>query len=262
MTIHTLGPAGTFSHEATEKIFPGETIAFSQNFDALFTALEEHPTDIGVVPIENSLHGSIDEILDLLYESKVRIVRTYDLAIKHAFGAVDPKKVTKIASHSQALRQCRKWLKKNFPGAEHLSVVSTAAAAMLAKKDPTVGAIASAKNLKANGLTVMSEDIEGDGNTTRFAIVSVTDPFPEEVRTHMTVVLRPTGDRPGLLHALLTPFKIYDVNLSRIESRPSGERFGHYVFFLEFDGNPEDARTKKVLAELDSLASVTILGQW
>lgn len=262
MTIHTLGPAGTFSHEATEKLFPNEKIVFAPNFDALFTQLEKHPADIGIVPIENSLHGSVDEILDLLYESKVRIVRTHDLAIKHAFGAQGSGAIQKVSSHSQALRQCRKWLKEHYPDAEQVPASSTAAAAALAAQDASVGAIASVAVLKANGLTVLSEDIEGDGNTTRFAVVSVTDLFATEKRTHMTIVLNPTGDRPGLLHALLTPFKVYDVNLTRIESRPSGERFGHYVFYLDFLGSPEDERTKKVLEELRQHATITILGQW
>ena len=248
MNIHTLGPAGTFSHEAAEAIFPKGKTVFNPNFDALFAALEKNPKDVGVVPIENSLHGSIDEILDLLYESKtVRIVRTHDVAIKHSFGALVPDKVTKVASHAQALRQCRLWLKKFYPNAEHIPVSSTAKAAELAATDPTVGAIASAKVLRSNGLKVVAEDTEGEGNTTRFAIVSASDPFPKLKRTRMTIVLRPTGDRPGLLHALLTPFKVYDVNLTRIESRPSGERFGHYVFYLDLEGSSSDARTKQVL---------------
>lgn len=262
MTIHTLGPAGTFSHEATEKIFPNEKVAFAPNFDALFSCLRKNPTDIGIVPIENSLHGSVDEILDLLYESDVRIVRTYDLAIKHAFGARADATVVKVCSHTQALRQCRKWLTANYPDAEYVPTSSTAAAAALAKNDPNIGAIASANVLKANGLTMQAEDIEGDGNTTRFAVVSVTDPYVTEKRDHMTIVLNPTGDRPGLLHALLTPFKVYDVNLTRIESRPSGKRMGHYVFYLDFFGSPDDERTKKVLKELSEHADVTILGLW
>ena len=262
MIIHTLGPAGTFSHEATEKLFPNGKIAFAPNFDALFTALEKNPRDIGIVPIENSLHGSVDEILDLLYESTVRIVRTHDLAIKHAFGARTDASITKISSHSQALRQCRKWLKAHYPNAEQVPTSSTAAAATIAASDASVGAIASANVLKANGLKIRSVDIEGDGNTTRFAVVSVNDPFKSEKRTHMTIVLSPKGDRPGLLHALLTPFKVYDVNLSRIESRPSGQRLGHYVFYLDFLGSPEDERTKKVLAELRLLAQIVVLGRW
>lgn len=261
--IHTLGPAGTFSHEAAEAIFKKGQIVFDPNFDALFSALEKYPQDVGVVPIENSLHGSIDEILDLLYESNtVRIIRTHDIAIKHAFGALDATKVTKVASHAQALRQCRLWLKKFYPDAEHVPVSSTAKAAELAAADLHTGAIASVRVLRKNKLTVIAEDTEGEGNTTRFAIVSATDHFPSLTRAHMTIVLRPTCDRPGLLHALLTPFKVYDVNLTRIESRPSGDKFGQYVFFLDFLGNSKEARTKQVLKELAELAEVTVLGEW
>lgn len=263
MRIHTLGPAGTFSHEAAEKIFPTKDVVFDPNFDALFAALESHPKDVGVVPIENSLHGSIDEILDLLYESKdVKIIRTHDVAIVHSFGAQDAKKVTKIASHPQALRQCRRWLKAHFPHAEHVPVSSTAKAAELALADRSFGAIASAKVLRKAGLQIVAENTEGKGNTTRFAIVSPTDHFPDLKRTRMTVVLRPSVDRPGLLHALLTPFKVYDVNLTRIESRPSGERFGHYVFYLDFLGNSADPRTQKVMEELRTLAEIKVLGEW
>lgn len=260
--IRTLGPAGTFSHEACEKIFPGKPVSFEPNFDALFGFLSEHPSDIGIVPIENSLHGSIDEILDLLRESTVRIWSTQDLSIKHAFGAKEPQLVRKIASHSQALRQCRKWLKEKYPQAEHLSVSSTASAAELAAKDPSVGAIASAAVLKKHGLTVISEDIEGDGNTTRFAVVSAEDPMPGKKRTHMMIVIQPKVDRPGLLHDLLVPFKVYDLNMTRIESRPAGTKFGDYVFFIDFQASPDEPKALQTLKDLRSIATVDVLGQW
>jgi prephenate dehydratase len=262
MIIYALGPTGTFSHEAAEKLFPGKPIKFAPNFEALFMALEREPKAVGVVPIENSLHGSVDEILDLLYETKVRIVRTNDLAIKHAFGALNKKQVRKIASHSQVLRQCRLWLRNNFPLVEHIPVSSTSAAVSLAAKDPGIGAIASKKLLKKSGLKIFAEDIEGEGNTTRFAIIAVKNPFSNKKPRHMSIVLRPTGDRPGLLHDLLTPFKVYDVNLTRIESRPVGTRIGEYVFFVDLEGNSSDARTKKVFEELRRFAEITVLGEW
>lgn len=264
MTIHTLGPAGTFSHEATLRIFPTETVAFSPNFDRLFDELMADKTDIGVVPIENSLHGSIDEILDLLRETDVRVWRMHEVRIKHAFGCRDPKTVKKVASHPQALRQSRAWLKRRFPDAEHLPMSSTAAAVELAKTDTSVGAIASAALIGKSGLTLVSNDVEGTDNTTRFGIVSVTDPFPEAKRTRMSIAIHPhpEEDRPGLLHQLLTPFKVYDVNLTRIENRPTGKRLGDYNFFVDFLGSPEDPRTKKVLEELSILADLRVLGEW
>lgn len=264
MTIHTLGPAGTFSHEATMQIFPKERVAFSPNFDRLFDRLMETKGDIGVVPIENSLHGSIDEILDLLRETDVRVWRMHEVRIKHAFGCRDPKGVLKVASHPQALRQSKQWLKTHYPDAEHLPMSSTAAGVELAKSDPSVGAIASAPLIEQSGLTLVSQDIEGTNNTTRFGIVSVTDPFPEMKRTQMSIAIHPhpEEDRPGLLHQLLTPFKVYDVNLTRIENRPTGKRLGDYNFFVDFLGSPDDARTKKVLAELSLLADLRVLGEW
>ncbi len=263
MTIYTLGPTGTFSHEATQTIFPDEDIRFTPNFDRLFDILSAEKGMIGVVPIENSLHGSIDEILDLLRETDVKIWSMREVRIRHGFGCKDPQKITKIASHPQALRQCRAWLKKQYPDVIHLSTDSTAAAVDLAKVDASVGAIASCNLIRSSGLTLVNEDIEGDANTTRFGIVSVTDPYPQAKRTHMSIAIHPPKeDRPGLLHQLLTPFKVYDVNMTRIENRPTGKKLGDYNFFVDFDGSPEEARTKKILAELSAIADIRILGEW
>jgi prephenate dehydratase len=265
MNIVCLGPAGTFSHEAAEKIFPGQEPQFAHNFDMLFDMLERDPSAIGVVPVENSLHGSVDEILDLLRESKAKIWQMHDVAIRHSFGALDPSKVTRVASHSQALRQSRKWLRENYPNAQHLSTSSTAAAVEMAMKKNDVGAIASANLIKKSGLQLVASDVEGTGNTTRFGIMSITDPFPGAKRTQMAISLRflpDQEDRPGLLHAILTPFKVYDVNLSRIENRPTGRRLGDYNFFIDFYGSRDDARTQKVLDELRQKAEVQILGEW
>lgn len=264
MIVHTLGPAGTFSHEAVQQILPDAEVVFAPNFDRLFDRLMEDKDAIGVVPVENSLHGSVDEILDLLRESDVRIRRMHEVRIRHAFGCRDPKSVTKVASHPQALRQSRLWLKKHYPDAVHLPTASTAAAVELAKADPSVAAIASKHLIASSGLRLVQEDVEGKQNTTRFGIVSVSDPFPDLPRTHMNIAIHPLPkeDRPGLLHQLLTPFKVYDVNLTRIENRPTGKRLGDYNFFVDFEGSPSDARTKKVLTELSALAEIRVLGEW
>lgn len=264
MNILTLGPAGTFSHEAAQTIFPETEIQFAPNFDRLFELLTTNPQAVGVVPVENSLHGSIDEILDLLRETDVKVWRMHEVRIRHAFGCRDRATVSSVASHPQALRQSRWWLKEHIPDAIHLPTSSTAAAVDLAKRDAAIGAIASVNLLRESGLTIVSEDIEGDANTTRFGIVSVTDPFPESQRTRMSIAIHPLpgDDRPGLLHLLLTPFKIYDVNLTRIENRPTGKRLGDYNFFVDFVGSPDDERTKKVLSELRQHAEIRILGEW
>ncbi len=264
MNVYTLGPSGTFSHEATLEIFPNAEIIFAPNFDRLFSLLMADTSAFGVVPVENSLHGSIDEILDVLRETTVKIWRMHEVRIRHFFGCLDQSKITKIASHPQALRQSRVWLQKNFPDALHLPMPSTAAAVEIAIKDPSVGVIASKTLIENSRLELISGDIEGEDNTTRFGIVSVADPFPTMKRTHMSIAIHPLpdNDKPGLLHQLLTPFKIYDINLTRIENRPTGKRLGDYNFFVDFVGSTEDPRTIKVLTELRALADIRILGRW
>lgn len=277
MNLLVLGPPGTFSHEAASLLYPDANISFANNFDALFETISSFDQNklsslkaktskltplIGLVPIENSLHGSVDEILDLLRETKVRLWKVDDIAIHHSFGAKHADAVTKIASHPQALRQCRKWIKEHYPQAEQLPFSSTAAAVEAAASDNSIGAIALKKTIEKHGLPVVHDDIEGADNTTRFGIVALQDPFPDLVRTQMTIMFHPREDYPGLLHRLLTPFKIYDVNLTRIENRPIGSKIGDYFFYVDFMGNRNDTRTQKVLGELRELADVEVLGEW
>lgn len=262
MTIFTLGPAGTHSHDAVVELFPDATIELAPNFDALFDALQKS-SGIGFVPVENSLHGSVTEVLDLLIASDVKMWRTYDVSIHYAFGGLDEKKMTKIASHSQALAHCKEFLHKNFPDAERFPVSSTAYAVELGLKDPSIGVVARESTMIQRGLPILRKDVHRAGNTTRFAIVSKSDPFPEHKKTHMSIVIHPPkDDRPGLLHLMLTPFKVYDVNMTRIENRPTGKKLGDYNFFIDFVGSSDDARTQKVLGELRELAEIKILGEW
>jgi prephenate dehydratase len=261
MHLLTLGPAGTFSHEAAQSLHPDATIKLMANFDALFTQLDLEG-GVGLVPIENSLHGSVDEVLDLLISTQVKMWRMEDVEVRHCFGAMNIKQIQRIASHPQALSQCRQFLRSTFPEAEHFPVSSTAFAIDLALRDPTIGAIASSKAMREKGLPILHEDIQPKGNTTRFALVSKTDPFPDSRKTQMSVVFHPREDRSGLLHELLTPFKVYDVNLTKIESRPTGMKIGDYVFFVDFLGTRDGARVQKVLGEIERIAEVRMLGEW
>jgi prephenate dehydratase len=262
MKLLVLGPAGTFSHEAALAFFPDTEIIFAPNMDALFEEVTSSEI-LGFVPVENSLHGPVDEVVDLLVNTDAKIWRAHEMSIHHAFGAKDPKKVTTVASHPQALGQCRSYLKKHYPNAERFPVSSTSYAIDLALADDTTAAIASKTAIEEHDLQVIDEDIEENGgNTTRFAIIAKEDPFPNLERTCTSVVLHPKEDRPGLLHDLLTPFKVYDVNLTRIESRPTGHRLGEYNFFLDFPGKKDDARIQKVFKELQEIADISILGTW
>ncbi len=257
----TLGPAGTSSHDAALELFPDAEIMLMANFDALFETLQKNG-GIGFVPIENSLHGLVNEVWDLLIATDVKIWHTHDVSIHYAFGGIDRKSITKIASHSQALAHCKEYLHENFPDAEHFPVSSTAFAIELGLKDPTIGVIARESTMVQRGLPVISKEVQRAGNTTRFAIITKDDPFPQRPKTQMSIVLHLHGDRPGLLHDMLTPFKVYDINLTRIENRPTGKKLGDYLFFLDFHGTPQSPRVQKVLEEIRAFADIRILGEW
>ncbi len=262
MKILTLGPAGTFSSEATQEIFPDANIEYTTNFDKLFQILEKSEDTIGVVPIENSLHGSVHEVLDCMFHSPVSIWCAHDLRIRHALGAQNPDKIDRIVSHPQALAQCKKYLLKHFPNVEQLPVSSTTYALDFASKNPSTAAIAREDAMSKHKLNIIDTNIEGNNNTTRFGIISRNDPYPDLNRSHTSIVLHPYKDQSGLLHALITPFKVYDVNMTKIESRPTGEKIGDYYFFIDFEGKQDDKRVQKVFEEIKEAADITILGIW
>lgn len=262
MNIWTLGPAGTFSSEAAKQLFPNEEPHYATNFDLLFSELEKDDNAIAVVPIENSLHGSVYEVLDYLYRADVSLWQMHDVTITHALGAQTSDGIVRIASHPQALMQCREYLSKHYAQAERFPVSSTTYALQLAAQDSSVATIAREDAILEAGLTVLAQNIEGGNNTTRFGIVAKKDPYPEAQRTRTSIVLHPHEDKAGLLHALITPFKVYDVNMSKIESRPTGLQIGDYLFFIDFVGTQDEARVKKVFEELRDVATISVLGTW
>lgn len=259
----TLGPAGTFSSEAAKTLFPDATLDLYPNFDMVFDALKK-TNGVALVPLENSLHGSVDEVLDLILETDTHVWRTDEIAVRQAIGALDRSKVKRVVSHSQALSQCREYLRKEFLSAERIPVNSTVMAINMALKDPSLAAIGAPHVMKKRGLPIIAEDIQSKAsNATRFAVVAKDDPFPERKKTQMSVVLHlKKDDKPGLLHAMLTPFKVYDINITRIENRPTGERLGDYLFFLDFHGNRESARVQKALEEIGEYCDIRFLGEW
>lgn len=259
--IALLGPEGTFSHAMSKKLFPENEHVLCQNFERVFHACE-HQGCLGVVPIENSLFGAVDEVLDLLINSPVRIWKTIDFPVHHAIGALDPSRVTTIASHPQALAQCRKYLKERYANAYRLPTMSSVQAIELALAQPHIAAIGSAKTMEKMGLSVLETDVQGTGNTTRFALVATDDPEPSFKRKSLSIRMELREDRPGILLESLAPFKEHGRNMSRIVSRPTGTGIGNYVFVIDFEGSLEEPDVQKLLNELNTVAIVRLLGQW
>ena len=250
MQTLTLGPSGTYSHRAATAV--SEDIAFTESVTEIVQAVANGEYERGVIPIENSIEGSVTESLDALAEYDVAVVREIITPIRHALMAQSEGFET-VASHAQALAQCRGYLDEHYPDVELEAVASTARGVQRALEDPAIAAIAHPENVDGD-LSVLAEDIQDqNSNATRFVAIG-----PESARSEAggktSIVIYPNSDYPGLLLELLNPFAHRDINLSRLESRPSGERLGDYVFHVDFQAGLYEDRTKEALAEIEELA--------
>lgn len=237
-----LGPEATFSHLAGVKYFgraanyrPIETI------EDIFYEVERGRVDYGVVPVENSIEGSVTSSLDAFMKCKVKICGEVYLNISHNLvnHSGDIKDIKMIVSHSQPLAQCRQWLRKNLPKVPTQSVFSTGIAAQMAAEDHSVAAIASSLAIKTYQLQVIVKGIEDyRGNTTRFVLIGRQSPSISG--RDKTSLLLGLLDRPGALNDTLAILARRNINLTRIESRPVKGEPGKYLFFIDMLGHYED----------------------
>ena len=266
MQAVTLGPAGTYSHRAAEAV--SDDVAFRESVTAIVDAVADGEFERGVVPIENSIEGSVTESLDALADAEVAVVREVVTPIRHALLAQSPG-FSVVASHSQALAQCREFLEREYPDAAREPVTSTAKGVERAREDASVAAIGHPANADPTDggrtLEVLAEDIQDrSSNATRFLVIA---PAAErsEAGGKTSLVVYPGANYPGLLLELLEAFADRDINLTRIESRPSGERLGDYLFHVDFEAGMYEDRARAAVDELESLASngwVRVLGSY
>ncbi|MBI5158891.1 prephenate dehydratase [Candidatus Micrarchaeota archaeon] len=263
MNIAFLGPKGTFCHEAAEKLAgsASELEPFA-SIEDVFEAVENESVDAGVVPIENSVEGSVNSTLDCLASTNVKIIRELKLAVKQnllALPGVELKSVRRIVSHPQALAQCRKFLKTIK--AEHAEASSTAKACQTL--DDESAAIASKLSAKIYGLTVLKEGVQDYAeNATRFVLLSKKNESPTGKKCKTSIIFS-VKHAPGALHEALKAFAVQEINLTKIESRPSRQKKWEYYFYVDFEGNCESEKAKKALKELEKHAKfVKTLGSY
>ncbi len=262
MKIVFLGPNGTFCHEAAEKIVGRQSeLEPLATIEDVFEAVAKGNAEAGVVPIENSIEGSVNSTLDCLASSKLKIVKEFKLEVRQnllALPGVELKNVKKAVSHPQALGQCRKFLKKL--GAELVEASSTAKACQ--SLDAESAAVASKLAAKTYGLSVLKEGIQDHAeNATRFVLVSKKK--SECGGKCKTSIIFSVKHAPGTLYEALKAFAEQKISLTRIESRPSREKKWEYLFFIDFEGSENDERTKKALKQLEKNARfVKILGSY
>lgn len=253
MRVAVLGPKGTYTHAAADEYFESYDPVFCAGLAAVFDA----EADARVVPFENSLGGGVSQSIDLLRERDVEITGELLLPIEHCLCSreADLSTVRAVRSHPQALSQCRSLIEEH--GWETIEAPSTAAAAR--DLEPGEAAIASTLAAREWGLQVHAENVQDvDSNVTRFLVLD--GPVRPGEKTSM--ILEPGEDRPGILRNMLGCYSGHGINLSYIQSRPTGRGLGEYYFYIEAEaGRGEDA-LERALQCVRTYANVNVLGSY
>jgi len=267
LKIGYLGPEGTFTQQAVLKHFGHSVRALAlTSIEEVFHEVEAGDADFGVVPIENSSEGTVNNTLDMFLTSPLRICGEIELRVHHnLMGRMTSLgEVLRVCAHPQALAQCRGWLQENMPAAEIVPVSSNAEGARRARDEEGTAAIAASAAAEVYGLNMLMSEIEDrPDNTTRFLVVG-RQAFPASTddKTTLLVSIAHT-DTPGQLFRLLEPFARHAISMSRIESRPSRRRKWDYVFFIDLDGHGDSEPLATALTEVKDRASLyRVLGSY
>ena len=273
LNVAFLGPEGTFSHmAAVECLGNAATFRPMSRFDDIFEAVETRDCELGVIPLENSLHGTVVQSIDLFADHSVYIRSEWFSRITHCLMSREGSlsDIRTVYSHPQALGQCAGWLRDNLPHAELLSVDSTAAAAHKVFAERNAAAVGHGALAPRIGLSVLARNIEDTcDNWTRFVCIG-PDPVPLQVCGDgredagvKTSVLFTLADKPGALAAVLQSFAGAGVNMNKLESRPMRMERWKYIFFCDVSCDLTDAKHGPLLERLRELChSFRILGAY
>ena len=265
-----LGPAGTFTQAALLQITnPDDLLTPYANVTAALDAVRNGECTKALVPIENSVEGVVARTLDELAMGKPLVI-TAEITLPVSFAlmslpATEKANIKSIATHPHAESQCRSFIAKNFPHAEVIETASTAAAAQglaAGKYDAAIASPAAAKNY---GLKIIAENIGDNENAiTRFVLVEAPGKQPKATgsdRTSLAVFI--AIDHAGALLEILTEFAKHDVNLSFIQSRPTGRELGHYHFIIDAQGHIDDPAVAAAVKGLRNICEdIRFLGSY
>lgn len=266
--IAFLGPVGTHTEEALLSLeMPDITPQPYPTIEDVFAAVERGKADLGMVPIENSIEGSVNATLDgLAFGGDLTIQREVVRDIHHALVAapgVTRHEITGIVSHPQASAQCRKWLATELPGKPVIAANSTAEAVQRAVAEPGLGAIGTRLAAELYGGEVLEDAIEDyGGNQTRFVLIGRgIQPRTGHDKTSLALFIHES--RPGALLMILSEFAFGQINLTKIQSRPTKRQLGDYMFFVDLEGHVQDPNVALALDCLRlKLREVKVLGSY
>ena len=255
-TVAYLGPEGTYTDEACYFYAPDEERIPFASLGLVTSALEDGKVDEAVVPIENSLGGTVIEIVDYLISSKnAQIKGEILLPIDHCLitrPGVQLSDIKVVISKQEALTQCREFLSTELRFAEQIPTTSTASAVTdLKESDDRTAAIGPRRSAELANLPILIQGIQDrQNNVTRFAVLGSNGDTPVEGDKTSIAFDFDRPDAPGLVFGALSPFADRDINLLKIESRPTGKGMGNYIFLLDFEGHIDEPQVKEAIAEL------------
>jgi chorismate mutase / prephenate dehydratase len=265
LTVGYLGPEATFTEQAVRKHF-GSSVDMKPlaSVADVFREVENSKLDYGLVPIENSIGGTVYSTLDEFVDSPVHVIGEEYLNIhQNLLANVSSKaEIKRIYSHPQSFQQCRIWLETNLPNVEKIEVASNGKAASMVPWDKYSSAIAASIAAEKYGLNILAENIEDNPeNYTRFWVISGKEVQYEN--PEKTTVLVSVKDKPGALLHLLMPFEDNNINLSKIESRPSRRRPWDYLFFVDMEGGIQKPNIQKALEKVkENAVFLKVLGSY
>ena len=262
--IAYLGPAGTFSHSAAQVFFgyaaelhPTKTI-----FSAV-RETEKGNCHFAVLPFENSGEGTIGATMDALLDTPLKLCGELMLRVRHNLLSKAPiELIEKIYAHPQALAQCRRWLDENAEDIARIACASNADATQRTAAEKNAASIGSQLAAEIYDIPVAVTGIEDSAfNTTRFLVLG--DKNPAATGNDKTSFIMSARDEPGAMLRLLQPLDENDVNMTKLESRPSRGQLWEYVFFVDVDGHENDDKVIQALAEVKKRAAfMKIMGSY
>lgn len=265
MKIATLGPQGTFSHEAAINYGGKSKISFHNTIRDVFTAVAGNKADFGIVPVENSIAGSVGQTLDLLMEFRLKIKAEAILPISHnlaGFGKISDINVLYL--HPQTYEQCELFIKKNIPKAEIIQTSSNGKSAEIAAKSKDRAKASIIPKIAADiyRLKILKSDVQDSRfNVTRFFVIGKGD-SKKTGYDRTSIAIYPQADRPGLLYEMLGEFANRKINLTKIESRPSKGKLGDYIFYIDLEGHKSEKHVADALKNIERSFFVSVLGSY
>lgn len=261
MNVAYQGLAGAYSEAAAAALFPRAELAPCRSFADVFAVLESGDAHAAVVPVENTHAGPVADVYDLLrHHRSLRVIAEAVVRVRHCLLGVNGADIADVRvarSHPQALSQVERFLRSRGIEPEVAFDTAGAAAEVAAAGDATLAAVASRRAAVRYGLAVLAESIEtAADNFTRFFALApygsdgLSEAVPERLRagTRKTSLVYATANIPGGLLRSLQPFATAGLQLTKIESRPSGDAPWDYVFYLDFEGDPRESPSREAVA--------------